>query len=317
MAVHSAPQSMRLAVDANDDFVQVLFVAKLRRAPTDGAGEVPTELLGPAPDSLVPDEAPAGCQPTFDHAQAEVKTKVESDGLRNDFGGKAVVAEAGMSNGADHSRLPRNIPRPVNVTVPFDYIEISYNANRKHTRPAPIRGAHLEASRGEIDRQDMDVRHRLLRRSRLLGARWHLTMPTEGASTTSNQSAVCIARRLTDKPGPVHPTKDWGCHSRKPNRHHGGLTPSPFAKSRLLWAAASRAFTIAAAFLFTATTPVKVLAEPNSALYQIDFGVPPRKGAEALDGVFDRVMIVNRWNAAEMRRASWTSSTIRRQMRIS
>ena len=51
----------------------------------------------------------------------------------------------------------------------------------KHNiRPASSRSADLEASLGEIDRQNMDVGHALLLRTRPDGARWHLTMPDGG-----------------------------------------------------------------------------------------------------------------------------------------
>ncbi len=49
-----------------------------------------------------------------------------------------------------------------------------------NTRPSLSRRADLEASLGEIDRQNMDVGHELLLRTRPDGARWHLTMPDGG-----------------------------------------------------------------------------------------------------------------------------------------
>ncbi len=54
-------------------------------------------------------------------------------------------------------------------------------------RPASSRRADLETSLGEVDRQNMDVGHGLLLRTRLGSARRHLTMPAGGGIHPSVQ----------------------------------------------------------------------------------------------------------------------------------
>ena len=71
--------------------------------------------------------------------------------------------------------------RPIEVPACRDPLEESpCKTGGIHTRPASSCSADLEASLGEVDRQNMDVGHALLLRTRLEGARWHLTMPAGG-----------------------------------------------------------------------------------------------------------------------------------------
>ena len=56
------------------------------------------------------------------------------------------------------------------------------------------RSADLEASLGEVDRQNMDVGHALLLRTRLEGARWHLTMPAGGGIHPISSVEEAMAR---------------------------------------------------------------------------------------------------------------------------
>src|SRR3712207_983984 len=71
--IHRAPEVMQLAVDLQEDLVQVPGVARLRPSPTQPAGELAAELQAPLPDALVADhDAPLGeDQLDVSEAQAE------------------------------------------------------------------------------------------------------------------------------------------------------------------------------------------------------------------------------------------------------
>jgi hypothetical protein len=56
--VYCAPQPMLLAIDRDDDLIEMPFVAQARSAATDFFGEVPAEFLGPAPNCFMADDDP-------------------------------------------------------------------------------------------------------------------------------------------------------------------------------------------------------------------------------------------------------------------
>jgi hypothetical protein len=56
--------------EADDDLIEVPFVAMARRLPTDPFGEFPAEFEAPLPDRLVRQRDAAGRQHLLDHAQA-------------------------------------------------------------------------------------------------------------------------------------------------------------------------------------------------------------------------------------------------------
>jgi hypothetical protein len=70
---------MLLAGEADDDLVEVLFVAVARCSPTDVVGEFLAEFEPPLPDRLVRHRDAAGSQHLLDHAQAQREPKIQPD----------------------------------------------------------------------------------------------------------------------------------------------------------------------------------------------------------------------------------------------
>ena len=68
--VDGTPEPMLLPGDADDDLIEVPFVATARRSPTDAVCEFPAEFQAPLPDRLMRHRDAAGGQHLLDHAQA-------------------------------------------------------------------------------------------------------------------------------------------------------------------------------------------------------------------------------------------------------
>jgi hypothetical protein len=66
--VDGTPQPILLPGDADDDLIEMPFVATARRSPTDAVGEFPAEFEPPLPDCLVCHRDAAGGQHLLDHA---------------------------------------------------------------------------------------------------------------------------------------------------------------------------------------------------------------------------------------------------------
>ena len=119
--------------------------------------------------------------------------------------------------------------RPIEVPACQDPLEESpCKTGGIHTRPASSRTADLEASLGEINRQNMDVGHALLLRTRPDGARWHLTMPDGGRihpiSSGPIGSCRCSERLATDcnslyQSGTPDPNSRWTDKPAFPRYH--------------------------------------------------------------------------------------------------
>jgi hypothetical protein len=60
---------MLLPGDADDDLIEVPFVATARRSPTDPIGECPAEFEAPLPDRLVRHRDATGGQHLLDHGK--------------------------------------------------------------------------------------------------------------------------------------------------------------------------------------------------------------------------------------------------------
>ena len=118
--IDCAPKPMLLAVDRNDDFIEMPLVSIARCASADLVGEVPPEFVRPSPNRFVADDDAARGEKIFDHSQAERKAKIEPDRMGDDFGGKAMAAIEGAGRFGHGRQLPENRRQPVNVTVPLE-----------------------------------------------------------------------------------------------------------------------------------------------------------------------------------------------------
>src|SRR5271167_1364338 len=106
MLVDGTPEPMLFPGDADDDFIQVPFVATARRSLTDAVGEFPPEFEAPLPDRLVGYRDAAGGQHLLDHAQAQREPKIQPYRVADDLGG---VAMAGV-NRVSKRRHPAHLP---------------------------------------------------------------------------------------------------------------------------------------------------------------------------------------------------------------
>ena len=61
------PEPVFLAVDRDDDLVELPFFSESRCATPDLVGKVPPEFLRPAPDSFIADHNSVRSQQVFDH----------------------------------------------------------------------------------------------------------------------------------------------------------------------------------------------------------------------------------------------------------
>ena len=119
--IDGAPKPKLLAVDRNDDFIEMPFVSVARCASADLVGEVPPEFLRPSVNRFVADDDVTHGQKIFDHSEAERKAEIEPDCMSNDFGGKAMAAIEADERLNHPRQLPEYRRQPVNVTVPSDY----------------------------------------------------------------------------------------------------------------------------------------------------------------------------------------------------
>src|SRR6266436_5865951 len=104
--VDGTPEPMLLPGEANDDLIEVPFVATEGRSPTDAAGEFPAEFQAPLPDRLVRHRDTAGGQHLLDHAQAQRKPKIQPDRVADDLSRVAMARVNRVSRGPHPARLP-------------------------------------------------------------------------------------------------------------------------------------------------------------------------------------------------------------------
>jgi hypothetical protein len=67
--INGASKPMLLAIDSDDDLIDMPFVAELRCAPPNAVGEFPTEFLRPASDRFVAHNNSAHGQQVLDHSR--------------------------------------------------------------------------------------------------------------------------------------------------------------------------------------------------------------------------------------------------------
>jgi hypothetical protein len=112
--VDGTPQPMLLPGDADDNFIEVPFVATTRRSPPDAIGEFSAEFKASLPDRLVRHRDAAGRQHLLHHAQAQREPKIEPYRIADDLGG---VAMAGINRIA-RRRHPARLPDQPGSTKP-------------------------------------------------------------------------------------------------------------------------------------------------------------------------------------------------------
>jgi hypothetical protein len=89
--IHRSPQIMPLAVDREEDVVQVPLVARLATSAPQLIAVRLTKLPRPLADRLIRNEDPTGTQQLFDIAIAEAEAKLQPHSMADDLGCGAVV----------------------------------------------------------------------------------------------------------------------------------------------------------------------------------------------------------------------------------
>ena len=88
LLVDRPPKIVLLAADADEHFVHVPLVARLRPAPIQPVGEDPTKAQAPLADALVADDDPTRRQDQLDVAKAQTEAMIKPHGMLDDLAGK-------------------------------------------------------------------------------------------------------------------------------------------------------------------------------------------------------------------------------------
>src|SRR5258706_3270758 len=104
--VDGTPEPMLLPREADDELIEVPFVATARRSPTDTVGEFSAEFETPLPDRLVRHRDAAGGQHLLDHAQAQREPKIQPYRGADDLSGVAMAGVKRVAAPPHPARLP-------------------------------------------------------------------------------------------------------------------------------------------------------------------------------------------------------------------
>src|SRR5438552_17349849 len=83
--IHGTPEILLLAVDSNEDLVQVPSIAEAALTPPQFSGIVRTELLTPESNRFIRDDDSAFGEKVLDVTEDQAETMVNPDGLADDF----------------------------------------------------------------------------------------------------------------------------------------------------------------------------------------------------------------------------------------
>jgi hypothetical protein len=103
--IHRTPEILLLAVDSNEDFVQVPNIAKAALAPLQFSGIVRTELLTPESNRFIRDDDSTFGEKILNVSEAQTETMVIPDGIADDFWRETmtVIARSVVLNGTSIS----------------------------------------------------------------------------------------------------------------------------------------------------------------------------------------------------------------------
>jgi hypothetical protein len=118
--VDGTPEPMLLPGEADDDLIEVPFVATARRSPTDPVGEFPPEFEAPLPDRLVRHRDATGRQHLLDHAQAQRKPKIQPYRVADNL---SRVAVAGVNRVSRRHHPPVYPTNPAPTKPPFGQLD--------------------------------------------------------------------------------------------------------------------------------------------------------------------------------------------------
>ncbi len=110
MLVDGPPQIGRLAIDREEDFIEVPFIPSLRTSTFELVRIVLPELQSPAPHGLIAEGDTASRHQFFDIPKTQRKPEIQPDRMRNDFGRVAVTLVGWGSNARLHAESIAHIP---------------------------------------------------------------------------------------------------------------------------------------------------------------------------------------------------------------
>src|ERR1700752_2055544 len=97
---------MLLPGDADDNLIEVPFVATARRSPTDAVGEFAAEFAAPVPGCLLRPRDAAGGQHLLHHAQAQREPKVQPYRVADDLSRVSIAGVNWVSRRRHSAHLP-------------------------------------------------------------------------------------------------------------------------------------------------------------------------------------------------------------------
>ena len=89
--IHGTPKIVLDSLNTNEHLIHVPFIARTRPAAAHAVGETLAEFLAPAPHGLMRDDHAPFRQDQLNVPEAEAEDVVESDGVADDLGRKAVA----------------------------------------------------------------------------------------------------------------------------------------------------------------------------------------------------------------------------------
>jgi hypothetical protein len=114
VVVHGTPEPVALALDLEQQLVEMPFIAWLCSSPMETRDVIRAEPHAPGTDRLVRDSDVALGQQLLDISEAQVKAEIQLDGVTDDLCGEAIAAIRtrliGWSAGRRHQAILRRPP---------------------------------------------------------------------------------------------------------------------------------------------------------------------------------------------------------------
>src|ERR1700760_4113410 len=104
--VDGTPQPILFPGDADDNLIEMPFIATARRSLTDAVGEFPAEFEAPLPDRLVRHRNAAGGQHLLNHAQAQWEPKIQPYRVADDLSRVSIAGINRIARRRHPARLP-------------------------------------------------------------------------------------------------------------------------------------------------------------------------------------------------------------------
>ena len=98
--IDGSPKPVFLAIDRDNDLIQMPLIAQLRRASADTISEISSKLLAPTPHGFMADDNVTRRQKVFDHSQTRRKSIIQLHRVGDDLGGETMAPIKRILDGA-------------------------------------------------------------------------------------------------------------------------------------------------------------------------------------------------------------------------